>query len=283
MRPSVIWALDAFSEDFESQARTVNAIRTHRPDCDIQPVYLLSEQSFSERGYSCFLRAALKPRAYHNLVALLENEGLAEVRASGALRSPRVIVEATSEVSVCVGKLLRYANRSQSRLIAIGTHARSALARFFRASFAETLIHESSLPLLVSGPRQRHVLDSPKALLIPTDFKPCDRGAFAELVRLAQERDLTLHLIHKIPATLETNHWIKLAAESRTDLILSTQNDRTPFCEGLLDYANQLSGADPVIAILNARCGVGLPVRLTRDLIRLSPYPLLMAGQVQGI
>jgi nucleotide-binding universal stress UspA family protein len=303
VRPSVVWALDAFSKDFELHARTACAIRAHAPDCDIQPVYVLSEEVFSSRGYSSFLRAALKPRAYHNLLALLEHELLAEARKSGVLRSPRILVESTSDTSKCTGKLLRYAKRKRADAIAFGTHARSALSRFFAGSFAETLMRESPIPLLVAGPCQRRDLKCPKSLVVPTDFQRGDRDAFSELVRFASHRQLTLHLFHR-PSTpmddwasasmlgeswasvdtlfdlenaYEAKHWLKLATDAHVDTRLCAPNGRDSFCEALLEYAHQLDGASPMIAVLNATCA-GLPARLTRDLIRTSPYPLFIAG-----
>lgn len=303
-RSLVVWALDAFSKDVESHARTAHAIRAHAPDCEIQPVYVLSEDVFSARGYSSFLRAALKPRARHNLLALLEHDLLAEVKKSGLLRTPRILVETSAEASRCTGKLLRYAKRKGATCVAIGTHARGALSRWFAGSFAETLIRESRIPLLIAGPRQQDSLRPPRALVVPTDFHPDDREAFEDLVRLARRRELALHLFHHAPTSFETwtaaslitdtwvsvdaffdedevqeaKRWLKTTTDAGVETHLTTPPpDHDSFTEALLDYARGLGEIGPVIAMLNAT-SAGLPARLTRDLIRTSPYPLYIAG-----
>ncbi len=302
-RPLVVWALDAFSKDFESHARTAQAIRAHVPDCDIQPVYVLSEEVFSGRGYSSFLRAAIKPCAHQNLMALLQHELLAEVRRDGIVKQPRVLIESSADASKCCSKLLRYAKRKSVSLVAIGTHARSAITRWFAGSFADTLIRESKIPLLISGPKQRPDLCHPKAIIVPTDFHPVERESFSDLLQVAHTRGLTLHLFHRAAAPFDSwaqasllgETWISVnqlfdeekSKEARTWLAMATSADvdtrisapimRDSFCEALLDYARLLDAACPVIAMLNS-APAGLPARLTRDLIRTSPYPLLIAG-----
>lgn len=310
--PPVVWALDAFSKDFETHSRTARALRAHAPESDIHPVYVLSEQVFSDRGYSSFLRAGLKPRAHHNLMALLEHELLVEVNRSGFVRGPRVLVESTADASLCVGKLLRYAKRIGASVIGLGTSGRSHLSRWFAGSFAETLFRESPLPLLVAGPRQNVNLKQPRSVILPTDFRSEDRPRFEALLKLAASKDLTLHLFHRsqtsfepwvfggadvlgenwvsiealfsdepTAAAREAKDWINLAADAGVDTRLASPHPRDSFAEAIIDYALKLEGASPFIALLNASArstSGGLPARLTRDLIRSSPFPLFMGG-----
>ena len=299
----VVWAVDAFSKDFETHARTAHAIRTHAPESQIHPVYILSEEVFSHRGYSSFLRAALKPRAHHNLAAVFDHELLADLKKSGALKTPRVLIEASADAAKCTGKLLRYAKRVGAELVAAGTHGRTAFSRWFAGSFADTLMRESDLPLLIAGPKQEPCENLPKALIVPTDFRREDRQAFGELLKRASERDLAVHLFHRATPSLETwmsgvpllgegwvsvdalfgepgsareaKEWLQMSVDAGVETRFFAQTQPDSFAESILEYARKLDGAAPLIALLNAE----LPGRLARDLIRASPYPLFIAGR----
>ena len=236
-------------------------------------------------------------------MAAFDHERLAELKHSGRLQTPRVLLESSADASKCTGKLLRYAKRRRAQLIAIGTHARGALSRMFTGSFAETLINESPIPLLIAGPHLKVDLQSPKAILLPTDFTPADRESFTELVRIASQRDWTIHILYREFVPMDTwagasllgetwasvdpvigaekaraaKDWLQLAIDFGVDTRMTSLDVRDSFCEALLEYAHELDGAGPIIAMLNATC-TGLPARLTRDLIRSSPYPLYIAG-----
>ena len=309
--PPVVWAIDAFSKDFETHLRTALAIRAHSPESQIHPVYVLSEDVFSNRGYSNFLRAALKPRAHHNLIAVLNHELLKPIRASGSLHVPRVLVEATANASACTRKLLRYAKRVGAEVVAIGSHGRSRLSRWFAGSFAETLLNESTLPLLITGPE--HKIDSaekPGALVMPTRLLASERAAFEHFLKLASVRDIPVHLV--CPSDHPIDEWLKagthllgggwvsvealffnqrdLADEAvqwreiadRAGVRVQIASDSGPevdltadsWAESIVDYARKLSS--PVIA-LSSTDGRALPSGLTRDLIRSSPFPLYYA------
>lgn len=297
----IVWALDAFSKDFETHAKTASAIRAHSPESSIHPVYVLSEAMFSGRGYSSFLRAALKPRAHQNLLAVLDHELLEPMRREGHVQMPRVLVESSADASLCTGKLLRYAKRIGAHLVAIGTHGRSRLSRWFAGSFAETLTRESSLPLLITGPKQQRDLHRPHALIVPTDFCHADRAAFGQILAIAREKNLSVHVVHRsvqpfdewISTGLHTigggwvsfetmmsrfengadsaDEWLEMAR--RCDVEMRIENFRESSTEAILDYAKRLEGASPLIALLNSSRGSGL-----RDLVRSSPYPLYVAG-----
>ena len=302
--PAVVWAVDAFSKDFATHARTACAIRAHAPESEIHPVYILSEEMFSGRGYSGFLRAALRPRAHHNLQALLEHELLADLKRSGVCRRPRVLIEPSANASLCTGKLLRYAKRIGAELIAFGSTGKRGISRWFAGSFSETLMTETDLPLLIAGPHQQHQVNASRAMIVPTEFRRQDRAAFEALLRIATRRGLALHLIYRAepaledlisgggalltdswisidalfdnlegPSSIEAKDWLRLATEAQVETRLSSPLSQDSFCEAVLDYARKLEAFAPVIALLTPE----LPGRLTRDLIRSSPYPLFVS------
>ncbi len=309
----VIWALDAFSMDFANHARTAAAIRAYAPESPIHPVYVLSQDVFSSRGYSSFLRAALKPRAHGNIRAIMEHELLNEIRRSGALQAPRVLVESSAEASLCTGKLLRYAKRVGAQLVGIGTKGRSSLARFFTGSFAETLLRESEIPLLVTGPKMTGELKSPKTIVLPTDFQAHDRAAYKNLIQLAQQKEISVHLFHRSSHPLDTwvqsgvqmlggswisvaasycdddrlnlqeaNEWLRIARDRGVTAKLATESFRESTAEAIVDYASKLESESTLIALLKDTRLLPnhgwLPESLTHDLIRMSHWPLYISG-----
>lgn len=285
--PPMVWALDAFSKDFVRHARTAEAMQAHMPEGAIHPVYVLSETVFLNRGYSSFLRAALKPRAHKNLVAVLDHELLSSLRRTGCLRPPRVLVESSADASLCTQRLLRYAKHIGARLVGIGASGRSPLSRWFTGSFAETLISGSRLPLLITGPKQGASLKIPTVFVLPTDFNPSRRIEFTELLEIAAKKKISLHLVHDETETAkaEAQHWMTAACERGVELRFVSAAVRTSAAKFIVAYARQIENKNsPFIAIFGNR-GLAsndgwLPARLTRDLIRSSPYPLYLWSTV---
>jgi hypothetical protein len=284
--PPVIWALDAFSKDFATHARTAFAIRAHAAESAIHPVYVLSDEVFLNRGYSSFLRAALKPRAHKNLIAIMEHELMIEIRRSGALRSPRVLIETSADASLCTKKLLRYAKGIGAQLVAIGANGRSSLSRWLTGSFAETLMRESPLPLLVTGPLQMNGLKSAKAIVLTTDFAAKDQSAFIKLLQMARARGLSVHLfpLRRDVPLIEANAWLDLADQLGVTAKLTTETFRDPTAAALIEYANGLEAASTLFVFLSdprLSSNQGwLPASLTHDLIRKSPCPLYISGHI---
>jgi nucleotide-binding universal stress UspA family protein len=308
----VVWALDAFSRDFEIHARTAHALRAQAPESAIHPVYVLSDAVFSARGYSSFLRAALKPRAHRNLEAVLDHEFLIPLRRAGVLQTPRVLVEPSADASVCTNRLLRYACRIGADLIGIGTSGRSSVSRWFAGSFSETLIGESSLPLLVTGPKQIRHSAPTRALLLPTDFQPSDRPAFESVLRFAVRKKLPLYFVRhgfqtsellirngsyllgggwasvdalsiddeEGPAN-EADEWRRLAENLGVHVTMTADGFGDAASETILNIAHTLD--NPLIVLLKHRPSDQrgwLPAGLARDLIRASPYPIYISGQI---
>ena len=300
----VVWALDAFSskKDWPIHFKTARAIHAYAPEAQIHPVYILSEQVFSDRGYSSFLRPGLKPMALRNLNALLSHDALFDLMKSGQLLSPKVVVEISSDAEVCVEQFLRYALNVNAAGIAIGTHARSPIARLFSGSFSQTLIHKSRIPVLITGAYQQEDPQPIKTVIVPTDFKPEGREDFEAFLEFALQRNLDVELFYKQIETFENwmqsdayllgggwspiveSHteeedryaeaeiWLRRAREAGVRVHVTTEIFRESSADCIIQYANRLADRSPMIAIL--RPIDWLDGSVLRDLIQTSPYPL---------
>ena len=311
MKP-VVWALDAFAsiESLDVQFRTVHAACSHIGDheesplneiCQIHPVYVLSEQVFSDKGYSSFLRPGLLPMARRNLEAILSHDSLFEFKKSGRLAAPQVLVEPTANASTCVRRLLDYAHQLEAKFIAVGTHARSPILRFFAGSFAETLILESSIPVLVVGGLAHESKSKCRTALLPTDFQIEHRRGFETFLNTAGDLNLDIKLIHKRPEPMdswrafssndtafgvgfdadglssdgtesEAEVWVNLARSQGLSAEVISENFRESTPEAIIEYGSQLP--DPTICILSQLSW--LNGSILRDLIRSSPFPIYL-------
>ncbi len=320
----VVWALDAFAKNLDVHFKTAQAIALHAPQSLIYPVYVLSEEAFAERGYSCFMRPALKSLAHKNMMAILDHDGLWEFRKAGVFQDPTVLIESSADAALCAQALLRYAFELQANFVAIGMHGRSLVARWFAASFSESILHESRIPVLVSGPHQSSDLHPSNLIVLPTDFHPSRREAFEDLLKIAKERELSIHLLQRPAETLdawiqslahpwgggwtgfddaidddqsaltqEAVTWLQRAHQLGVTVHVITENFRESAAEAIIDYAKSLEGPDkrssPTIALLqdHPQGAEALGAETTsswlnsdvlRDLIRVSPYPLYVAG-----
>ncbi len=277
----VVWALNAFATQFDVHFKTANAIARQAPGCQIIPVYILSEDLFAEKGYSNFMRPALKSLAHRNMLTILNHDALWDLRKLALFDDPQILIEESSEAEACVQKLLRYAKFHNASGIAIGTHGRSLVTRWFAGSFAESVLNQSLLPVLIAGPHQDDRLLEVDSVVLPTDFQPSQRKGFEELLKVAHERRLMIHLL-KIQSESfdawiqsvahawgggfngmssvydeteaiileEAVSWVQKAHDQGVRAKVITENFRESTAEGIIEYAKRLDRSSPAIAVL---------------------------------
>jgi nucleotide-binding universal stress UspA family protein len=309
----IVWAIDAFTEDPALQSRTAEAIHAFAPQSPIQPVYVLNENAFERRGYTGFLKPALKSMAFRALTQMLKREEFDSIRTQSSIQVPRVILEPTSSLDESVKKLMRFSRRIGAQAIALGSHAGSSFARYFSAHFSDTLLNSAEVPLLISGPRQTPVLGQPKAVIFPTDFSPQCRGAYEHVLKLSEALGADLFLFHKnfhpIDAIVQTGvhmfgggwvsiesyfhqlpedheseaaEWLKFAANFNVRVHLNRENDPESTANAILDFAKTIDHLAPVLAMVHqsSQFEGWLLGSVTRDVIRNSPYPVYLPSRI---
>jgi nucleotide-binding universal stress UspA family protein len=101
----------------------------------------------------------------------------------------------TLSTTKSVDRLLQLTSERGAGLIGLFTHARKGFLRYLVGSFAETMIHRSSLSLLVFNPKTRV---SPKIsnVLYASDFSPDSEKHLKTVVAYCKELKSTLTVFH---------------------------------------------------------------------------------------
>lgn len=206
MHPPVVWAVDAFPDDLDLQVKTATALQAAFPKSPIHPVYVLNEDTFIDRGYASYLKPALKPMAFKATLRILSETHLTHAK------KPRILNSSSTSRVTAARRLLRYAKKIGASTIAVGSHARRGLPKFFAGNFADELIEAAEIPILIAGPRaiEPHIeirsdvkASANRAIVFPTDFSPACESAFERFLNLAEELKAELHILHRETYTVD--------------------------------------------------------------------------------
>lgn len=288
--PPIVWAVDAFPDDFELQLKTATALESAFPETPIYPVYVLSEDSFLDRGYASYLKPALKPMAFKAVLRILAETNLTNIR------KPRILLEASPSRSACAKRLLRFSKKIGASTIAVGSHARRGLSKFFAGSFTDAILDANEIPVLIAGPhsqiRHSHSLShqpqnvqhqyQTKTIVFPTDFSPACSSAFERILHIARAMDAEIHLFHKqvytidpytqagmtsfasgwvsmdsyVPEMFEDHssdvaHWKRKADEMNIAIRFVSENFREPTPDAIVDYVRSLNDSSVLLAMVS--------------------------------
>jgi nucleotide-binding universal stress UspA family protein len=101
-------------------------------------------------------------------------------------------------------EIVRQAEALPADLLVMGTHGRSGFERLFLGSVTEKVIRSTKVPVLtVPAPLERATSVRYKAILCPIEFSDPSMRALEYALRLAQETDAHLVLLHVIEALAE--------------------------------------------------------------------------------
>jgi nucleotide-binding universal stress UspA family protein len=303
-RVPIVWAIDAFPDQAELQLKTAAALQKIFPLNPIHPIYVLSEESFTERGFTGFLKPALKPMAFKAVLQLIS-----QVRFLN-FRKPRILIESSASRAACARKLLRYTKKIGAGVIALSSHGRHGFSRFFVSSFSNAVMDSTSLPLLFTGPNAERLHAKPKVIVYPTDFSPACEQASDSILELAHWMGAEIHLFHKIihdldPITqsgvnmlgggwvsveaylqqeandheAEARSWIQRARARNVQTRFISENFREPISEAIVEYVSALDEPPALIAMVpqTGPLASAFLGSVTREVIRLSPCPVYIA------
>ncbi len=200
-----VWALDAFEEGASSPIEVAKLLAklTRERASEFEPVYILDlpalrlnpDPRMSVGPLSQFIPAAEK--------AL--DRRLSGVRGID-LAPPRVLVQKGISLVDSVRRLNRYCSTIGARTIVVGTHGRKGLERAVLGSFAETLVQNAAVPVLVvPAGKTRETISE---VLFPTDLSRESEALLSEAIRVSRNLGAKLvvfhHIAHPVEALAQT-------------------------------------------------------------------------------
>jgi len=213
--PRVLWAVDAFHENPKTQLRALQAFLklSGSSSTSVQPVSVLHSGSFDP--VSCTF-----PQNWHELAtAALDNLIQALENVAGLVVHPiRLLKVDKPSVSASVHALIRFAIKENASLILVSSSARKGIERGVLGSFAETLVLQSPVPVLIVNP-QAKPHEKMTTLLYPTDFSTASKKGFDKVLTLARTLGLQILLFHKVRLPFsDASFGIQLPQPSRESL-----------------------------------------------------------------
>ncbi len=212
--------------------------------------------------------------------------------------TPTVLIDKTTSFRHQVQTLIHYAVKEKADLILLSSHGRHGLGKIILGSFAELLIQNSPIPVLLLGTQAKETATS-RTVLFPTDFSKESERAFTSLLPDLKALHSKLVIFHSftprsffydyalmgfgayIPenywneqkqiATKNGQKWLKIA----TGLGISTQlvfDNKSVETHQAIQRAAKESKATFIALACNKTGGV------TSDLIRSQKYALWIYG-----
>lgn len=191
----VLWSADAFEEKSDMRNHAVGALKylLHRlPKLKIEPAYVLSPAELDlSLDFSPPWIKQFRPGAEKALARSAEASGLTTALP------PKILVQRSPSLASSIQTLLKYAKSVKTDLIVTGTHARQGVGRWVLGSFAETLVAQSRIPLLIVGPESQALHRG--HILFATDLGPNSATVFKRVLSLAQDLDAKITVLHVMP------------------------------------------------------------------------------------
>lgn len=194
----LVWAVDVFEgpeQVLEQAAREIRGLMKHGLT-EVEAIYVLSPSQLNVSiEFSGPWIKQYKPAAEAALNALIQRLNL-----EGIAR-PHVIVQNFPSSLHAVKALIEQAELSGADAILANTHGRTGFSRLLMGSFAESLLHHSSVPVLILGPK--NAIRPLNQILFPTEFGPYSKDAFRRAVSLAKDTGASVTLFHAVPHPIE--------------------------------------------------------------------------------
>jgi nucleotide-binding universal stress UspA family protein len=204
MMRKVLWAIDPFESHRETSQAILDFFKlfSERYDVRIEPVYVFSPESFNlPLQLSDAWQKQYEPQLKKALAYSIQGSNDKTFAKSIGLSDPKIIRHKSRSIRASIQALLKYADSSSADLIVTGTHGRSGLDRFLLGSFAETLLLQSKLPVLVVHPGWK--AKPIERILFPTDFGKSSKNTLKRVIEIARAWDAELVIHHTIERPIE--------------------------------------------------------------------------------
>lgn len=302
----VIWAVDPFEQPNETQTNVVNFLQFLQkayPQDDtfvLEPVYVLSSDQLNlPRDFGVHFIESYKPTA----LKIFEKR-LTELKDLPKFKSPQVLTHQGFSLRSLAHYFIQYAESVAGDLIVVGTHGKKGLSRAFLGSFAESLLLQSHIPVLVIGPNATEL--NFNQILFPCDLdgEPTD-SVFLEVLEVAHQLNAEVTLLHAIPRPFEpafqsgvyllsgawpalpiflekegakrqelANQWKEFALKRGVNLHTIIEADFSSVSDSILKKARQLKVGMIMMEAKSGPISSALLGSTTREVIRSSSCPV---------
>lgn len=192
----VILAVDAFPDDIEIEVHAGEGARffLERLAADVEPVFV-----YRPVPPGLFIPEELNADRPWELIGQENVKAVAKMAGLSRIEQPKLLNASGPSVKAMVKSVIDHALATGAEMIAVGSHSRKGLSRLLMGSFAEELVLNSPIPVLVT-PKKVHFteLSHFNTLLFPTDFGEASRETFEEVVKLASSLGVELVIVHQI-------------------------------------------------------------------------------------
>src|SRR5262245_24739254 len=119
-------------------------------------------------------------------------------KLAARVKTQRVKVESLISAGAVHDVIRRAITTIKPDLIAMGTHGRTGMDRWFLGSQAEWLMRHSPVPVLTISAKERLRRPASRKILVPTDFSAGPADALDYALSIAQENDSRITLLHVV-------------------------------------------------------------------------------------
>lgn len=195
--------------------------------------------------------------------------------------------------------IVDYARNHDIDLIAIGTHSRRGLARFFLGSVAAEVVRSASVSVLVAGPGHSPEPQTYQCIAAPVDLSDPSLAALREAAAIAENHDARLMAIHVVDTSMlplysgDDPHRMREQAQEALTSFIKTSGVTTPVepvitngkTHTQITEQAEVLGADLIVMGATGRGAVeGLLLgSATSRVLRMAPCPVLVhRGETTG-
>lgn len=294
----VLWGFAPLQQDNLAIKGMFKSIRQFSPDTKNISVGCVVSESDS------YLSTAFDVPAKERYSTYPKKLILGELKKANALVDDnriQVVQQKGFTTTKAVDRLLEVAKSQKADLLALFTHNKTGLKRFFLGSFAETAIHRSPIDLLIVNPKSE-IPQNIKNIIFASDFSDRSKKDLEQVLELCESLGARLTVFHAAEVTYswspdEDNseilayrkktdrmaQWVREACQKKgvsCEVIL--KSEFKPTSELILKAAQKVKAQLIIVSAETGPAAALMGGSVTRQIVRNGKYPVLVIKRRKG-
>lgn len=189
----IVWAIDPYNTNKSHLTKSVVYLEKLARDmgAKIKPTYILSPYMY----YTPLDHLIPPSEADFVRQAEVKLQEIVKSFKSKNFLAGEVLLDESSSLRGSVNTFIENAKDQKAICIFATTHARRGLPRFWLGSFVETLVMQSSVPVISLNPATKSPLNI-TSILLPTDLKDASKKSILKILPLAKKLGAKVYLLH---------------------------------------------------------------------------------------